>query len=132
VKKMRICVPTDTDEGTGAAVSRHFGRAPYFSVVDSITGEVEVVANRHLDQAHGDWDPVSQLSDLEPDAVVVAGIGGTALGRLAAAGIPTFLTSASTLGHVLSQVRGGGLKEIDPKEASRGSAGPGHGRIHRA
>ncbi len=129
---MRICVPTETDEGTGAAVSRHFGRAPFFSVVDSVTGEVEVVANRHLHHDHGKCDPVGQLSALEPDAVVVAGIGGTALGRLAAAGVPTFVTSASTLGHVLSQVRAGGLKEIDPKEACRGGVGPGHGRTHEA
>lgn len=129
---MRICVPTETDEGTGAAISRRFGRAPFFSVVDSVTGEVEVVANRHLHQAQGERDPVSQLSALEPDALVVAGIGGTALGRLAAAGIPTFVTSASTLGHVLSQVRAGGLKEIDPEQAGRGGVDPAHGRVHQA
>jgi predicted Fe-Mo cluster-binding NifX family protein len=123
---MRICVPTETNEGPDAAVSRHFGKAPFFSVIDSTTGEVEAVANNHVDHQHGQCDPVGQLSKLHPDAVVVAGIGGTALGRLATAGIPTYLTSASTLGHVLAQVRDGGLKEIDPEEACRGGAGPGH------
>jgi predicted Fe-Mo cluster-binding NifX family protein len=129
---MRICVPTESDGGTGAAVSRHFGRAPFFSVVDTVTGEVESVANQHDQHEHGKCDPVGQLAGLEPDAVVVAGIGGTALGRLAAAGIPTYLTTASTLGHVLSQVRAGGMKEIDPKSACRGGAGPGHGHSHEA
>jgi predicted Fe-Mo cluster-binding NifX family protein len=129
---MRICVPTETDEGTGAAVSRHFGSAPWFSVVDSVTGAVAAVANRHVDHDHGHCDPVGQLADLAPDIVVVAGIGGTALGRLAAAGIPTYLTRAATLGNVLAQVRAGGLEEIDPKDACRGGAGAGHGGWHDA
>jgi predicted Fe-Mo cluster-binding NifX family protein len=127
---MRICVPTDTDEGIGAAISRHFGRAPFFSVVDTATGEVASVANRHVDHGHGHCDPVGQLSSLAPDAVVVAGIGGNALGRLAAAGIPTYLTRASTLGAVVAQARDGGLEEIDAKQACRGGAGPGHGHDH--
>lgn len=127
---MRICVPTETDEGVRAAVSRHFGKAPYFSVIDSTTGQIEAVPNGHVDHQHGQCDPVGQLSKLHPHAVVVAGIGGTALGRLAAAGIPTYLTSASTLEGVLSQVRSGGLKEIEPKEACSGGVGPGHGHWH--
>lgn len=111
---MRICIPTETEEGMGAPISRHFGRAPFFSVIDTVTGDVEVVGNRHADHEHGHCDPAGQLEELAPDAVVVAGIGGTALGRLAAAGIPTYMTSAATLGHVLSQVRAGGLRGLDP------------------
>lgn len=128
---MRICVPTDTDEGIEAAISRHFGRAPYFSVVDTANGEVASVANRHVEHGHGQCDPVGQLSTLAPDAVVVAGIGGKALGRLAAAGIPTYLTKASTLRGVLAQVQGEGLEEIDAKGAC-GGAGPGHRHVHEA
>lgn len=127
---MRICVPTETSDGLGAAVSRHFGRAPYFCVVDAATGEITSVANRHVEHGHGTCDPVGQLSGLSPDLVVVAGIGGNALGRLAAAGIPTYLTKASTLGHVLAQVRAGGLERVDPSEACRGGAGPGHRHAH--
>ncbi len=129
---MRICIPTETDEGIGAPVSRHFGRAPFFSVVDSVTGEVAAEPNDHVDHEHGQCDPLERLSKLAPDAVVVAGIGGNALRRLAAAGIPTYLTRAATLGHVLAQVRSGGLKEIDAKEACAGGAGPGHVHFHEA
>ena len=123
---MRICIPTETDAGAGAPVSRHFGRAPWFSVVDTVTGEVEARTNRHVDHAHGAFDPVGELESVHPDAVVVAGIGGTALGRLAAAGIPTYLTSAATVGHVLSQVRAGGLKGLASASACAGGNGAGH------
>lgn len=125
---MRICVPTETEGGAEAAVSRHFGRAPYFSMVDTATGAVEVVANRHAEHGHGECDPVGQLTTLAPDAVVVAGIGGHALGLLADAGLPTYLTSAATLGGVLAQVRAGGLREV----AGRECAGEGHGNPYEA
>jgi predicted Fe-Mo cluster-binding NifX family protein len=127
---MRICVPTETDEGPGAPVSRHFGKAPFFSVMDTASGLVDSVANRHADHGHGQCDPVGQLSELRPDAVVVAGIGGNALRRLLEAGIPTYLTKATTLDGVLAQVRKGGLEELDAGGACHGGAGRGHGHPH--
>jgi hypothetical protein len=32
---MKICIPTETNEGKSAAVYGHFGSAPYFTIIDT-------------------------------------------------------------------------------------------------
>ena len=42
---MKIAIPTQDDRASEARVSPHFGRAPYFALVDTKTGEVEFLPN---------------------------------------------------------------------------------------
>ena len=47
---MRIAVSSDTDQGLDAMVSPHFGRCPYYTLVDttgSLITSVQVVRNPH-------------------------------------------------------------------------------------
>lgn len=46
---MRLCIPTDTDDGLEARLSDHFGRAPWFTFLDPETGETESVPNTTCD-----------------------------------------------------------------------------------
>ncbi len=124
---MRICVPTGTDEGLGAAVFGHFGSAPYFSVLDTETGEVEVLSNRNQHHEHGMCRPVGHLDGADIDAVVVKGMGRNALVRLAGAGIPVYLCRGGDLAQVLEEARAGALEVLDP---ARACAGHGHGHEH--
>lgn len=109
---MRICIPTETDGGAASSISRHFGRAPLFTIVDTETGDVHALRNPHPGHVHGHFDPVSALGSENLDAVVVAGIGGGALRRLRSAGMPTYLTTADTVDQVMEAVRSGGLGSL--------------------
>ena len=53
---MRICIPTERDDGAASPLSRHFGRAPLFSIVDTDTGSIETLANPHPGHSHGHFD----------------------------------------------------------------------------
>ncbi|MFO7769269.1 MAG: NifB/NifX family molybdenum-iron cluster-binding protein [bacterium] len=124
---MRICVPTGTDEGIEAVVFGHFGSAPYFSVLDTETGEVEVLDNGDQHHEHGRCRPVQQLDTGRLDAVAVRGMGRNALARFSAAGIPVYLCRGENLQQVLDEARSGDLQVLDP---SRACAGHGHGHGH--
>ena len=42
---MKICIPTETNQGNTAQVYGHFGSAPYFTIYDTEAKSLEVVDN---------------------------------------------------------------------------------------
>ena len=50
---MKLCVPTLDDAGPAAALSAHFGSAPFFALIDTRSHDVELVANTNARHAHG-------------------------------------------------------------------------------
>ncbi len=90
--RLRVAVPSEAPGGLDSARSGHFGRSPYFTLVDIVGGEigpVDVVANRsHADG--GCMAPVLTLGGNFVDAVIVAGIGQRPLLACVQAGIRVF------------------------------------------
>ena len=48
---MKICMPTEGDKGISEKLYAHFGSAPYFTVVDTETGDVSEI----IPHLSGDW-----------------------------------------------------------------------------
>jgi len=90
--RLRVAVPSEAPGGLDSARSGHFGRSPYFTLVDIVGGEigpVDVVVNRpHSDG--GCMSPVLTLGENFVDAVIVAGIGQRPLLACVQAGIRVF------------------------------------------
>jgi len=90
--RLRVAVPSEAPGGLDSARSGHFGRSPYFTLVDIVGGEigpVDVVVNRpHSDG--GCMAPVLTLGENFVDAVIVAGIGQRPLLACVQAGIRVF------------------------------------------
>jgi predicted Fe-Mo cluster-binding NifX family protein len=130
---MRICVPTATDDGMEAAVYRHFGSAPYFSLLDTERDEVEVIPNGDHHHEHGLCNPVGALLGVELDAVAVLGMGRNALARLTQAGIPVYVATGRTLREVGDDIRNGLALPLDVDATCAGHAhsGPHHHRHHQ-
>jgi len=126
---MRICVPTGNDQGVESEVFGHFGSAPYFSLIDTDTAEVEFLGNSNQHHAHGQCAPMQQLTGVEFDAIVVRGMGRNAVARFAAANVQVLVTGANTLQDVLDEARAGTLRELDPSQACQGH-GDRHGQVH--
>ena len=122
---MRICVPTENENGLEAAVCAHFGSTPFFSVLDIESEAVESIQNANQHHEHGSCHPLQQLAGTRFEAIAVRGIGRNAIARLGAAGIPVFVTTGTTLREVLAEAKAGLLQELHP-----GQACPGHGHNH--
>jgi predicted Fe-Mo cluster-binding NifX family protein len=117
---MRVCVPTMDDRGSKAVLSAHFGSAPYFTVVDSDTDEVEIVRNRQAHHAPGSCEAVGGLADLDVRVVVCLGLGRRAHDGLRRAGIDVFVADGGAVCDVIDAFRAGRLRSLHAEEACGG------------
>ncbi len=78
----RIVIPTMDDGGLDSTLSEHFGRAPYFTVVDiGMDGKTISVSSIPNLSEHfgGSGRPPDAILQLEPDALITFGMGPRAL-----------------------------------------------------
>ena len=95
----KIIIPTDNQEGINAPLAEHFGRAPYFTVVElDNKGEVtnvKAVANVS-EHVGGTGSPHDHLTKLQPTAIVVHGMGPRGITAFQSAGIEVLKANANT------------------------------------
>jgi predicted Fe-Mo cluster-binding NifX family protein len=127
---MKLCIPTKDDRGSEAEPFGHFGSAPFFTLVDTDTGEIEVVPNSNPHHRHGTCHPMSQLRDRELDAIVCRGIGRRAFASLESEGIQVMVASEGNVADILVAIREGALLPLTAEEACHGRHGHGHGHGH--
>ena len=94
---MRLVFPTDENMGYLSKRGAHFGKAKFYTIVtieeDKII-DVEAVANPgHSGGACG--NAVTNIMSLEPDALIVSGIGGSPAQGFAQAGLDLYFDQSS-------------------------------------
>jgi predicted Fe-Mo cluster-binding NifX family protein len=124
---MRICIPTVDEQGLGGRLSAHFGRAPFYTVVDEATGAVTSVANSHAEHEHGGCAPTSLVTGERLEAVICRGLGRGAHARLTAAGVRVYLSGAADVAGALADWRAGRAQEVMSEQLC---CGHGHGHGH--
>ena len=122
---MRIAFPTKENEGLESLVYSHFGSAPYFVIVEAETSELEILDNQDLGHEHGNCQPLAALGGAPVDVVVVGGIGGGALKKLANAGIKTYRAVEGTVSENLSLIKAGKLPVFTLDQTCQGHQGIG-------
>ncbi len=120
---MRLCVPTHGDEGRHARVSGHFGRAPWFTVIDTESGVATPVAN--TPDPDGRCFPLDTLLASGIEAVACHHLGRGALERLQARGVRVLQTQALTVAGVIEEMR---LVEPIVMDVEKSCSGHGGGR----
>ena len=131
---MKICIPVKKDLGLESKVSKHFGSAPVFLVVDSETQEIRPIVNENQHHEHGGCRPLAMLGGQDVDAVVVGGIGPGAYMGLTRAGISVLLSDKKTVAETLAAHAAGELAPMDESalcnhgHGGHGPHGHGHGQ----
>ena len=94
---MRLVFPTDENMGYLSRRGAHFGKANFYTVItleDGNIADVEGVANPgHSGGACG--NAVTNILSLNPDALIVSGIGGSPAQGFAKAGLDLYFDRAS-------------------------------------
>ena len=94
---MKIIFPTDENMGYLSRRGAHFGKAKYYTIItmqgDKIV-DVEGVKNPGHDSG-GCSNAVANIMALEPDALVVSGIGGSPAKGFAQAGLTLYVDQES-------------------------------------
>ena len=122
---MRIAFPAKENKGLESPVYSHFGSAPVFVVVDAENDGFEILDNQDLGHEHGNCQPLAALGGTPVDAVVVGGIGGGALKKLAHAGIKTYRAVEGSVSENLSLIKADKLPLFAMDETCRGHQGIG-------
>jgi predicted Fe-Mo cluster-binding NifX family protein len=110
---MRLCVPTEGEEGLAARLSDQFGRAPAFTVVDTMSPAVETFLNPERRRDHGRCAVATYLADRNVEAVASREIGRNSLESLSALGIAVYKTAGLTVREVLDEARSSRLERVD-------------------
>lgn len=126
---MKVCFPSQKDAGLESLVYNHFGSAPMFIVVDTVTNIVSKVTNEDQHHTHGTCNPIKALGSEAVDAVVVGGIGGGALNRLTQMGIKVYRSEGATVKENLALLSAAQLAEYSP-QACCGGHGQATGCAH--
>jgi predicted Fe-Mo cluster-binding NifX family protein len=111
----RIIVPTIDQEDLNATLAEHFGRAPYFTVVDlndnRDVANVKTVPNVG-EHAGGMGYTHDHILGLQPNAIIVYGMGPRGLNTFQSAGVAVLRANAKTVGEVVAAYKDDKLQEL--------------------
>jgi predicted Fe-Mo cluster-binding NifX family protein len=121
---MKIIIPLEEHNGPESKVSEHFGRAPFFAVVETATGSINIIDNGDLNHENGQDSPVESFASMGIGAVLCNGIGAGAASRLKALGIRIYMVElAPTLVDALERYESGSLMKFETRQACPGHEG---------
>lgn len=127
---MRIAISTETNQGLDSIVAHHFGRCPYFALVD-VDGleiqEVQVIANPFY-ASHQPGQVPAFIHQAQADVMLSGGMGGRAIDFFRQLGVQAATGATGTVRVALERYLGGELREAAPCHES---VAHGHGDNHR-
>ena len=111
----RIVIPVIENSGLESRLSEHFGRAPYFMVIEiSSEGEilkVEAVPNTS-EHFGGFGRPPDKILQLSPTALITYGMGPRALNIFQQARVAVLRANAPTVREVIEAFKRNQLEEL--------------------
>lgn len=128
---MRIAVSADDPRGLESVVSPHFGRCPYYVLVDVEGREVTatlVVANPFYGQ-HQPGQVPGFIRDHGANVMLTGGMGGRAVAFFEQYGIEPVTGATGSVRYALEQYLGGALRRAAPCHESTAH---GHGEAPAA
>ena len=112
---VRIVVPVVDETGLDAQLSEHFGRAPYFTVIE-LDENRSVVSQRTVPNTSehfgGTGRPPDRILQFKPDALITYGMGPRALNIFQSANVAVLQANANTVRDVVSAYSNDKLEEL--------------------
>lgn len=112
----KLCVPTSGSGGLDDLVGEHFGRVPTFTLVDSETGEVEILDNTS-EHMGGAGLPADLLIRAGAEVILCQGLGRRAIQLLSDGGVSVCTGVSGTVSQVVAEWKGGSLAEAGASDA---------------
>jgi predicted Fe-Mo cluster-binding NifX family protein len=112
---VRIVVPVSDDRDIDAQLSQHFGRAPFFAIID-LDEEGHVIGQGSIantsEHFGGVGLPPDRILQLKPKALITYGLGPKALRVFQNAGVAVLRTEANTVREVVRAYNNNELQEL--------------------
>jgi len=112
---VRIVVPVSDERGIDSHLSQHFGRAPFYAIIDldekgQVIGQ-GTIANTS-EHFGGVGLPPDRILQLKPKALVTYGLGSKALRMFQDVGVAVLRTEANTVREVVNAYNNDELQEL--------------------
>jgi predicted Fe-Mo cluster-binding NifX family protein len=113
--KTRIVIPVENEAGLDAPVAEHFGRAPFFAVVDLdeksniVSVKTEANTGEHVG---GTGHPHENILALKPNVIIACGMGPGGLASFQNSGVNVLKTTPTTVAEVVTQYKAGKLEKL--------------------
>ena len=111
----KIVVPVADESGLNAQLAEHFGRAPYFAIVDldekGKVSSVRTIPNIG-EHAGGIGQTHDHILELKPNAIIVYGMGPRGLIGFQNAGVAVLRAAADTVKEVIVAYKDDKLQEL--------------------
>lgn len=115
---MRVCIPTMGNRGWDEEVSAHFGRAPTFTIVDTETGQVEVLINKS-EHAGGIGKPPEHLASVGVHVMLCSGLGHRAIRMFEEYGIEVYVGAKGTVKEAIEMWKNNQLSMATDENACK-------------
>ena len=126
---MKLCIPSTGEGGLDAAVSPHFGRAQTYTLYDTETETIDVVANDG--QHHGGGrHPQDNNADTGPGDMVCWTLGWKGFWRFYYHWIDVFCYASGCAQSAREAWEADALNPASADNACSGHHGDGHGHGH--
>jgi len=113
--RARVVVPAVDESGMNAQLAEHFGRAPFFAVVEldenGEVSDVKTVPNVG-EHAGGMGQTHDHILELKPNAIIVYGMGPRGLTGFQSAGVAVLRANANTVREVVAAYKDDKLQEL--------------------
>jgi predicted Fe-Mo cluster-binding NifX family protein len=111
----RIIIPASNQEGLEAPLAEHFGRAPYFTVIE-LNENREVINFRTVPNVGEHTGRMGQPHDvvleLQPTAIITYGMGRRGIQSFQTAGVSVLKANANTVSEVIAAYKENKLQEL--------------------
>ena len=114
-KTVKVVVPVLDEKGMNALLSEHFGRAPFFAVVDiNETGEVVDLKTIPNVSEHfgGSGQRADFILQLKPNAIITYGMGPRGLNIYQSVRVAVLRANANTVREVIAAYNKDELEEL--------------------
>jgi len=112
---VRIVVPVSDEKGIDAQLSQHFGRAPFYVIID-LDDEGHVIGQGTIantsEHFGGAGLPPDRILQLKPKALITYGLGSKAIKMFQDAGVAVLRTEANTVREVVNAYNNDELQEL--------------------
>ena len=126
---MKIAIPTLGNSGWDDPVGEHFGRVPYYAVIETESDELSFIDNRS-EHMGGRGLPAKILADHGIDEMVCQGLGRRAISLFDENGVKVYIGASGTVKDAYQAYKRGDLKVACEGDGCQQHAFGGHGQGH--
>jgi predicted Fe-Mo cluster-binding NifX family protein len=126
---MRIAITSQDDQGLDGIVAQHFGRCPYYTLIDMEDNTIQTVTvtpNPYF-TSHQPGEVPAFIKAQGADMLITGGMGQRAIAFFEQFGIQTFTGAAGMVSAALEAALDGDLSEAVPCAGHTGEHGEHHG-----